>query len=381
MPIELITGLPGHGKTLYTIATYKKVSEAEGRPIFYHGIKGLTLPWQQHDPMKWKDLPPNAIMIIDEAQKVFPLRGRGAPDEWIQDLSVHRHGGIDMVLITQGPMLIDSFVRQLCDRHRHIVRMFGTQNATIHEYPNGVRDLVLKSRGTDSIKHQWRYPKEAFEWYQSAELHTVKRRIPMRVWVLAASLIAGPTLGFIAVKRMLPKDEKQLAAEQAARTPTKPMAAQFGSTPAGQSGYQRNGPLGVQAYLEMHKPRVAGLAYTAAVYDEVTKPVDAPFPAACVAAGERCRCYSQQATALEVPQELCVQIVAGGYFQAWASKAKAATPGELAKLAPVVASTGTPGPAPMWGMGTGDRMLAGPGAAPTQPAADAGPPGRPGVKR
>ena len=74
-------------------------------------------------------------------------------------------------------------------------------------------------------------------------------------------------------------------------------------------------------YLREQQPRVAGLAYTAPVYDEVTKPVEAPYPAACVKMGDRCGCYSQQATKLDVPKALCESIVSGGFYVAWQTKA------------------------------------------------------------
>jgi zona occludens toxin len=70
-------------------------------------------------------------------------------------------------------------------------------------------------------------------------------------------------------------------------------------------------------YLGSHQPRVSGLEYTAPAYDDVTKPVRAPFPAACLANKSRCGCYSQQGTRLDVPDSICLQIVAGGFFVAW----------------------------------------------------------------
>ena len=52
-------------------------------------------------------------------------------------------------------------------------------------------------------------------------------------------------------------------------------------------------------------------------YDEATKPAEAPYPAACVQMKGECRCYTQQATRLDVVASLCQQIVAGGFFVAW----------------------------------------------------------------
>ena len=147
MPITLVTGLPGHGKTLYSLARWKEEAEKDNRPVFHNGIKGLNLPgWQTWEPDNWEQLPPNALMVIDECQKAFPVRGRGQPPAWIENLSTHRHLGVDFVVITQNPMLMDSFVRRLVDRHFHIVRKFGTHFVTIHEFVNGCKENVDKSR-------------------------------------------------------------------------------------------------------------------------------------------------------------------------------------------------------------------------------------------
>jgi zona occludens toxin len=71
-------------------------------------------------------------------------------------------------------------------------------------------------------------------------------------------------------------------------------------------------------YLLANEPRIAGLAYTAPIYDKVTEPEEAPVPVACIeSASKGCKCYSQQATLLSMPQDLCRQIVRNGFFLAF----------------------------------------------------------------
>jgi len=70
-------------------------------------------------------------------------------------------------------------------------------------------------------------------------------------------------------------------------------------------------------YLEQRKARIPEFPHTAPVYDAVTKPSIAPFPAACVAMGSRCECYTQQATLMTVSDGVCRQIVVKGYFVDW----------------------------------------------------------------
>jgi hypothetical protein len=357
MALTLITGLPGHGKTLYTLWRFKAEAEKSGRPVFQcsgeadaaarksgalKGIPALQLPWPVIDPLKWWEAPPNSIVIIDEAQFVFPMRGRGEPPEYVARLATHRHLGIDLVLVTQGPMLLDSFVRDLVDRHFDVVRKFGTHFATVHEFANGCRPNVRKARGKDSIRHEWRYPREVFTWYKSAEAHTVKTRIPMRVWLLFAMPVVFLALAWLAYSRLNP----QAMTERTAKAAGVPVAG-VASPPTG-STHQRpaDGPHGLSAreYADAYVPRVAGLPHTAPVYDEVVKPTEAPYPAACIASASRCVCSSQQGTRLDTPDDLCRSIAQGGFFVSWRLPVAHAIPmvqpaGQVsqAQAAPVVA--------------------------------------------
>lgn len=310
MPMTLVTGLPGSGKTLYTLARWKPLADKEGRPVFHNNIPGLNIPnWQVWDVERWQDLPPGSILIVDEAQFAFKVTGRGQTPEWVQKLAVHRHGGLDIVFITQHPMLLDVFVRKLCDRHFHVMRKFGLRWATIHEFASGVNESPNKSR-KGSIRHDFRYPKEVFGWYKSSELHTVQARIPMRLWVMLALPVIALLLGYFAFSRVRPDALKEQADKSVVAAGGKAGSAREG-------GGGRMEPMTLEEYATAYRARVPGLAHTAPIYDDVTKPVVAPYPAACVSMKGRCGCYSQQATKLDVAADVCEQIVAGGYFVAW----------------------------------------------------------------
>src|SRR5438034_8009578 len=112
--ITFITGLPGNGKTLYALNYIKAYAESEKREVFYSGVKDLLLPWTEVKAEEWMALPAGAIMVIDEAQFVFPKKPNGSKlPEHYEKLAVHRHSGYDIFIITQHPTLVDNFVRQL----------------------------------------------------------------------------------------------------------------------------------------------------------------------------------------------------------------------------------------------------------------------------
>lgn len=315
--IDLITGLPGNCKTLYVIAWIKKWAEKDNRPVFYHGIK-LTdegrqklVGWSElADPLKWYEVPTGAIVLIDEAQGIFRNRSINAQTpKHVSELETHRHLGIDLVFITQHPMLIDPAIRRLAGRHRHMVRIWGTEASTVHEW-SAVRDNCDKPAARkDSEKSKWLFDKSIYPLYKSAEMHTVKRSIPKRLIFLALVPVAILAAVF-AVRSLLLKE------------PAKPVS---GQTSALSNQGVANGQ-GVQhavfdpvrdakAYVWSNTARVTGLQLTAPKYDELTKPSRVPVPAACIRSAKACECYSQQATPLAVTLDQCMQIVKHGYFE------------------------------------------------------------------
>jgi zona occludens toxin len=315
MTIELQTGLPGACKTQYTLWRVEKIRRETGRPVFYSGIpiNPDKLPdWQEIQADQWHTAPPESIVVIDEAQRLFRPRPNGsAVPAYEAALETHRHGGVDLILITQDPRLVSIGVRSLVGRHLHAVRRWGMELSTIHEWPEC--RLNVQSR-KDSSQHQFRFRRQVYGWYKSAEAHTVKRAIPFRVWALVGAVVVIGGATWWTVDFMSRKAD-------GSKVPASVLPAGAASMPAGFGPVTMRGaehPRMSQAeYFEAYRPRVPGLAYTASAYDEVTKPVRAPYPAACVASVARCQCYTQQGTALTVTAELCRGIVSGGFFVAW----------------------------------------------------------------
>ncbi|RZI42471.1 Zonular occludens toxin [Herbaspirillum sp. HC18] len=308
--IDLITGLPGNSKTLFTISWVKQWAEKDNRPVFYSGIPELTLDWTEIDPEKWMECPPGAIVVVDECQRIFRNRSiNSQAPKFVTDLETHRHLGIDLVFITQHPMLIDPAIRRLTGRHRHMVRIWGLDASTIHEWP-AVRESCDKPASRkDSQKTKWVFDKSVYGLYKSAELHTGKRMIPKRIWWLVAAPVVV-VLVVLFVRSKLFKEQKPTAAanpQNAAGAAAGPSSGRSESKPV-------DPVLDGKNFAFNNTPRVDGLPHTAPKYDEVTKPMTAPVPVACVSNERRCACYSQQGTVLDVTDSICREIVARGFF-------------------------------------------------------------------
>ena len=187
MPIEVFTGIPGAGKTLRMLEEVEARGRKEARQVYYNGIANLAIDgWLEFaNPEEWYKLPKGSIIVLDEAQRIFrPAHFAKEVPLFLSELETHRHNGYDIYMTTQRIMLLHSNLRGLIGRHVHVNRRFGTQHATLLEFPRAVEQPQAKM--DDAVRHEWRFPQEVFKWYKSAEVHTIKRKFPAKLFLLLA---------------------------------------------------------------------------------------------------------------------------------------------------------------------------------------------------
>lgn len=326
--LYLTTGANGAGKTLFTLQDVRKLQVETGRPVYYWGFTPKKpiedFGWLPFEPEKWQDLPDGSICLIDECQKVMPLRATGKPPAWIDAIAeVHRKRGFDFFLITQHPMNFDAFIRRLIATpgwHRHFkASMLGDASNELRW--SAVMDQPQKPNTGDSGEITSRpFPKEVYNWYESASKHTAKKGVPLKVWGGIAALIAA--VGMIVWVVMKLAGFGTGAADSAQKPAVtqailKPSEAVSGSDTRRDAQGARKASLTPDEYIAERSPRLPDFPHTAPAYDGVTAPTEAPYPAACVQMGKTCKCYTQQATLLQVSGAVCLQIVAQGFFMDW----------------------------------------------------------------
>lgn len=301
--IELCTGVPGSGKTLGMVERLAKLfgrwekHPEEARPVFVLGIPDLKFPvspvplvsvqvYKAGPPQlvpDWDLMPDGSLVMIDEAQGCFPPRASGSmPPAHVAWLNVHRHRGFDIWLTTQHPKLIDASVRALVGKHLHYRRLFGGSRACVYEW-----DACSDSLGgmKTAVKSYWPYPKKAFAWYKSAEIHTKQRfKIPLWIWIPLIGILMGlyfvPRAGGIIINGA---SGKGLGAHaKAAPVETVKLAA---------------GGAGAGAFA----PGVS----TVSTHIAAVEPVP-PVYVGCISDKNRCVCLTGQGVQVEEP-EMCVE--------------------------------------------------------------------------
>ena len=317
--ITLITGTPGSSKTLNALDLILNDPAFKDRPVYFYNVNllqpGIALGWKTIDldqAKTWYELPEGAVIVLDECQDLFPPEkfGNKVP-EHIRQLNTHRHLGIDLVLITQHPKLIDTKVRRLVGQHFHYKRQFGLQSATrftFQECADDPNDYFAQKGATKTRK---RFNKKLYGLYKSAEVHTHKRKIPWLVWGLLVLLVITGYLIYSVVNNFGQVDAKPI---------NEPTTSNGLFSPPGQPAPvprndEANRTLTKEQYLAQWTPRLKTVPHSAPVYDEVYKVRDFPRPQCILREKtDTCRCYTQQATPLDVPEDQCRQIVANGYW-------------------------------------------------------------------
>lgn len=337
MPIHLTTGVPGAGKTLYTVS--KVLAPMVGQKIKYLGrevrrrlmIGGIPDLLIEHeiidvptvDPEGYKDewtsmrrepgdepldVPhrgdnwwlwcmPGDLIVIDECQRLFRpfASGRKIPG-FIAKLETHRHYGVDFVLITQHPQLLHMNVRNLVGRHQHVRRMFGGNGTIIYEWDHCTHPDKIKTAGVT----YWRHDKSAFGLYKSAEVHTKpKTGAVWPIYVLGLAVLAFLGLGYrFYAARLHPAQAGVIAASGPAD-----LVALSSSAPVGAA----SGP---------SKQQLRARAVFAASHMPPPAPADfAPMPdhvAGCFVVGDRCQCVTTKPARIQEGYgRFCAAVMAG----------------------------------------------------------------------
>lgn len=297
MAIKLYTGLPGAGKSLSLVDELRQMRQREpGRLVFAFGIDGLKEGLAQPcDPRKWEDLPDGSIVVVDEAQKVWPSRRAGDPPDDVRAFSEHRHRGFDFLLATQNPKFIDSYLRGLVDQHTHVVRRWNDSKVDRYIWQEGQEDVKSRAVRAAGQRQRWKYPRECFDMYKSSTMHTMKRRLPWQYWLMiVAGVLAIPMIWY-AIHRVV---GLRHISQDAGVSP----AASSTARPSFSVGGEKVRWATVEDYVKDHIPRVANQPWSAPVFDQeaiAAKPDLLCIEYHRVIKGvdqQLCSCYTEQVT-------------------------------------------------------------------------------------
>lgn len=225
------------------------------------GVPALMQNW-------WLWCKPGDLIVIDEAQFVMPRGTLGKkPPYWLQAMEIHRHYGVDFLIITQHPQLIDTTVRALVGLHRHVRSVMGSAVCMVYVWDHASNPerygMANKTQFIRRAKH--------YKLFHSAAAH-VKPPSSGRWALVVAPLLLFGGLGGLAWKVSAfgnPKDGTVKPAPVAASSPSSSAAA------------PRSEPV-----------RLAGF-------------VDVPKLSGCYSVRDVCQCFDEVGRVVRIAKSVC----------------------------------------------------------------------------
>ncbi len=341
-PINLVTGLPGAGKTLFAIYLSNKCREEGLTPLNFN-IEGLSSDiaeswpgpldqWEKFDGdelakaqqaaiANWQSLPPKSVLLIDEAHRVFPVRPTHSKEPaHVNALAEIRHKGVRLIIVDQDPSTLDRFVKRRVGAHYHLVNRSGFDVARLFSNRSCVDNPRVGGAWGTGESELWRYPKELFSKYKSASVHIKKRRIPKMFIVLAAAVVLAIASFWWTGAKFMSTGERDIDPSAVVttyageRSPTSAWAQ--GIVPPQQR--QQVGYLTAADWAHAHTPLVKGVPWSAPVYAGLA--IQTVPDLRCIIIGDhqtwgsRCKCYSEQGTTLDVDQKFCRMAALNGVY-------------------------------------------------------------------
>jgi len=181
----------------------------------------------------WLWCKPGDLIVIDEAQFVMGRAGTMGrkPPFWIQAFEVHRHYGVDFLLITQHPNLIDTTIRALVGLHRHVRSVMGSALCMVYVWDHASNPERYSLASKEKF---WRRAKH-YALFKSSSAHiappTAGRGI---VWLVPLLLVLGGLAAWQLSKRFTKPAEASpaaLAASPAIRAGIAPAAVRVSPKP------------------------------------------------------------------------------------------------------------------------------------------------------
>lgn len=213
MPVLLVTGKMGQGKTHMVMKKWVNEAVKAGRPV-YTNIDGCTLdvrpiPENEKGELDWLLTEESnadagqkgALIVYDEAQRQVDKKGiryfawaareKVSTRDVIRELEYHRHSGRDIIFITQSPKLLHLHLLELVNEHYHCTRLRNEKRSQVslwRSWQEKPDSLAATERAEDVFFVP--FDEQVFTQYKSTEEVTdAKTRIPKYMYKLAAIAI------------------------------------------------------------------------------------------------------------------------------------------------------------------------------------------------
>ena len=146
------------------------------------------------------------MIVVDEAWRVWKAAGTvKVVTNDIEYLAMHRHHGLDFLIIAQMPSLIHKDVLAMVSKHLHILPHWSGRK--LLEWPEYVSNPRAESNRAAAVTTRYKLPVESFGLYKSASEHTkIKRKLPPQLLFVLLIFLSLPVLIYFAYSSVFAKN-------------------------------------------------------------------------------------------------------------------------------------------------------------------------------
>lgn len=247
MSIDILTGVPGAGKSYYAVHHIHQLCQSDGKFLVLHNIEGLTCQDHRVIAVDWKTEDFHAQLMadrlrqlrteyglasedlihlfIDEAQRFFPPELKDQQILYFFDY--HRHFGVTVTLITQHEKKLTYKITTLAE----------SEIRAVSQKINPLGSFVYKLSAGGEHYSTKRLPKEKqiFALYKSFQAGTGKtKKSNLRiivVGVVVAAVLAWVVFFKVFAQSFAPSAKQSKAAVEVATLPDKSLSASRSTPP------------------------------------------------------------------------------------------------------------------------------------------------------
>jgi putative uncharacterized protein (fragment) len=242
--------------------------------------------------------------------------------DYVAELETHRHRGLDFILITQHPRLIDVHLRGLIEHHTHLGKTNLGLRRKMEWTTGGAKDPESRANIREALISVYRLDKSVYGLYKSAEVHTkirTKKSKLLMLFPLALCLVGYGIWSFTGFwsrfEGEAPSTDKTIESNKTAESaPTTAQTPQENATGRYETQTIQAEQPKPHISEDDYKPRIENRPETAPIYDGMNKSVTVmPWPSACVKSDKACNCYTDQGTKIkEIDKKTCISYIKDG---------------------------------------------------------------------
>lgn len=270
----------------------------------------------------WLWCQPGDLIVIDEAQFVMPRGTLGRkPPFWIQAFEIHRHYGVDVLVITQHPQLIDTVVRALVGLHRHVRSVMGSPLCMVYVWDHASNperyNLANKTTFIRRAKH--------YALFHSSVAHVKPPTSGRSIMIIVPLLLLGVFFGFQHFKERFQPAPETVPPATSSDVVGGKTAVQRATAPQ---------PGSAAEIAASFAPRIAARPETAPAYDHLRKVQSMPLIQGGYMQGEVVACYTNQGMRARISEADCRAWLSDPPFDPYRAADRAVAPVATAPAAP-----------------------------------------------